>query len=188
MFNRIISKIKEFFGIYEIDYIPYNNMEYEDEFPEIITSDIESYLNENDNNDYLYYNKKKISGDKNKQRKKYQFEMMELMLQKERIVDKIKSFVPIKDKDYKKLNKWYADIKNIDAELKFLEMESEIYIDDVFNGSKFERYKIKQQRRFKKIKRKVKRFYKENKHAICEIGFIASICVIKFVICKLLPL
>lgn len=178
MFNRIISKIKEFFGIYEIDY---NQYDYNDDIYEM-----EDELNEYDNSYFMKEKKKYIK--RNRYNKKCQFEMIELMARKERIIEKIKSFVPSKDKDHEKLNKWYVDIRNIDAELKFLEMESETNLDDVFNDSKFERYKIRQQRKFKKIKKKFKKFYKENRHTICNIALLVSLCIVKFGIRKLLPL
>lgn len=123
--------------------------------------------------DWYVNEKKKRMAKKAKERKELQIEMMQLLSQRDRLRIKLEELDPSKKKDSKKIVAINEKLKNIDAELKMLQMESGVNLEALDQGTKFGRFVGRLKRTWKRAVKKVKKFYKRNKELIIGVAAIA---------------
>lgn len=97
-----------------------------------------------------------------KQQKEAQIEMINLLAQKDCLRHKIGKLDPSKKRDSKRIAAMNVRIRDIDAELRFLEIENDCKVQDIDRGTKLGRTIGHIKRFARKISKKIKKFYNRN--------------------------
>lgn len=97
-----------------------------------------------------------------KEQKAAQIEMINLLAQKDCLRHKIGKLDPSKKRDAKRIAAMNVRIRDIDAELRFLEIENDCKVKDIDRGTKFGRVVGHVKRFTRKIGKKIKKFYNRN--------------------------
>ena len=101
-----------------------------------------------------------------------QREMMRLLAKQDRIRHKLGQLNPNKKKDSKKIVAYNEELKDIDAQLKMLQEQSGIKLDELDHGTKLGRFVGKIKRAWKRFTKKVKKVYERNEALIVGIASV----------------
>lgn len=134
-----------------------------------------------------WYNEKmkKKEEKRKKERKKAEIEIIKYLAQQDRLRFKLGELDPSKRKNEKKIASINISLKNIEAEIRMLEEQNGIHIDELDRGSKIGRFVGRMKRRFRRIAKKVKRFYRDNTRLIDGIAAIVLPFIGSFIVKKL---
>ena len=116
--------------------------------------------------------KEKKARKREKQKKEMEVEMIQLIARQDMLRRKLKGLDPGKKKDSKKIADINIQLKTISTDLKMLETQSGIHIDELENGTKLGRFVENIKRKIKKTAKKFKKFCKRNSElvfGICSI-------------------
>lgn len=122
--------------------------------------------------DWYVKQEKKRLAKKAQEKRDMQIEMMQLISHKDRLKFKLGELDPSKKSDAKKIIAINIKIKDIEAELKVLQEQSGINLNELDHGSRLGRYVGHFKRFVRKTAKKVKRFYKRNRELIYGIAAI----------------
>lgn len=103
---------------------------------------------------------------KAKMKRDFQIEMMQLIAQRDQINMKLGELDPSKKKDSKKIVWCNIKLKDIDAELKMLQAQSHIDLNELEHGTQFARFVGAFKRKINKMKKKIKKFFKTYEESI----------------------
>ena len=123
--------------------------------------------------DWALKKKKKQLKHRAEDLKEMQIEMMQLIGKRDRLRFKLGELDPSKKKDAKRIVAYNVQLKDIDADLKMLQEQSGINLNELDHGSKLARFIGSVKRWCKRKIKKVKKFFKENKELI--VGMISII-------------
>lgn len=121
---------------------------------------------------YVKEEKKKFTKQA-KNKKSMQIDMMQLIAQRDQLNIELGKLDPGKKKDAKKIVYINIKLKDIDAELKMLQEQSGIDLNNLEHGTRFARFVGFFKRKFHHIKKKIKKFYRTYEEPIN--GLIAVI-------------
>lgn len=136
---------------------------------------------------YIKEEKKRLAKNA-KTKKEMQVEMMRLIAQRDRLNIKLGQLDPGKKKDSKKIVYINIKLKDIDAELKMLQEQSHINLDELDHGTKFSRYVGYFKRKLHQIGKKIKKFYHKYEEPITALITVAIPMVIAGVVRMLISL
>ena len=126
--------------------------------------------------DWYVKKKKKQIEERSKDKKDMQLDMMKLLAKKDVIRYKLGQLDPTKKKHIKRRIAYLEQLGDIDAELKMLEDQSGIKIDEVDRGSKLGRFvgRLKRgwKRSWKCVKKKTKEIFERNETLIVGLASI----------------
>lgn len=112
--------------------------------------------------DWYLEKKKEMQVERSKSVRDMQIDMMKLLAKKERLRFKLGELDPSKKSDSKMIVSINVKLKNIDAELSMLEMQSGVHLDELDKGTKLGRFVGSLKQIGRKIVKKVKKFYRKN--------------------------
>lgn len=121
-----------------------------------------------------WYDKKSSKREKKrrKEQREYEIEMIQLITRRDLLRKKLGELNPGKKKDSKRIAAINIELTNIRDELKMLETQSGLHIDEVDKGTKVGRFIGKMKMKIKKVAKKIKKFYKRNTeliYGVCSI-------------------
>ena len=122
--------------------------------------------------DWYLKKKRKQIEERVRDKKEMQLEMIQLLSKRDRIRFKLGELDLTKKKDVKKQKAYLERLEDIDAELKVLEDQSGIKIDELDRGSKLGRFFGRIKRGWKRFKKKVKKVYERNETLIVGIASV----------------
>ena len=122
--------------------------------------------------DWALKKKKKELKNRAEDLKEMQIEMMQLIGKRDRLRKKLGELDPAKKKESRKIVFINVQLKDIDADLKMLQMQSGINLNELDHGTRLARFIGGIKRRFRIIKKKVKKFFRENKDLIIGMASI----------------
>ena len=122
--------------------------------------------------DWYVKQKKKHAAERAMDKKDMQLEMMRLVAKRDRIRYKLGELNPHKKKDSKKIIAYNEELKDIDAQLKMLQEQSGIKLDELDHGTKLGRFVGKIKRAWKRFTKKVKKVYERNEALIVGIASV----------------
>lgn len=121
----------------------------------------------------VYMQKKEKKMIKRAQEKKeMELEMIKLLAQRDRIRFKLGELDSTKKSNAKKIVNYNARLRQIDVDLKTLETQSNIHIDELDRGSKIGRFLGRLKTSAKKIVKRIKKFYNRNEDLISGMASI----------------
>lgn len=101
-----------------------------------------------------------------KEKKDCEVEMIQLLARRDMIRHKLGELDPGKKKDYKKIAAMNISLKDISAELRMLEEQSGIHLDELDQGTRIGKFIGKLKHTAKKVVKSVKKFYHKNMELI----------------------
>lgn len=133
-----------------------------------------------------YVKKKKKQIKRNaKESKIVQIEIMQCLAKRDRLLAKLATLDPAKKKDSKKIVNINIKLKDLDLEIDALQREVGTDLNSLNHGSKFQRkwetFKKRVRKRFKKIKR----WFKDNKELVLGIAAIVIPGILSLIFGKL---
>ena len=105
--------------------------------------------------------------------KEMQIEMMQLISKRDYLKLKLGELDPGRKKDAKKIVSINVQLKDIEADLRMLQEQSGINLNELDHGSRLARFVGRVKRWFKRKIKKIKKIFEENKELI--VGMIAII-------------
>ena len=120
---------------------------------------------------YLKKKKKKIA-ERSRDIKETQIEMMRLLAKRDRLKFKLGKLDYTSKKESKEIICINIELKDIDAELKMLQKQSGVDLNDLEKGTRFSRFIGLINRKTKKICKKIKKWYKRNRELIVGLAYI----------------
>lgn len=136
-------------------------------------------------NDWYFKKKRKRMIDKAKEKRDVHIEMMQLLARKDMLRIKLGELDPGKKNDSKRIAAINVDIKDINAELEMLAWQYNINLEELDHGTRLARFIGRMKRRFKKVAKKIKRYWEDNSDFLMNMGAIVLPVVTTF-ICKLI--
>lgn len=116
--------------------------------------------------EWYYKKKRKKKVNQAKDARYDQIEMMRLMCMRDQIRAKLGQLDPSNKKDAKKILKANIKLNDIDIQIKTIEEQSGINAKKLDHGTRFSRFKARVKKKVSSIKKKVKKWYHENKKEI----------------------
>lgn len=118
-----------------------------------------------------WYDKKSAKKEKKrrKEQREYEIEMIQLVARRDLLRKKLGELNPGKKKDSKRIAAINIELTNIRDDLKMLETQSGLHIDEIDKGTKLGRFIGKIKMKVKKAAKKVKKFCKRNSELILGI-------------------
>lgn len=137
--------------------------------------------------DWYLEMKRKQQTEQARDRRDMEVRMMKLLANKERLRFKLGELDPSKKQDSKKIVAINVKLKDIAAELQMLEMQSGIHLDELDSGSKLGRFSGMLKQKWKKLRKKIKKFYRRHEYVLNTVASIILPIFGGFMIKSLMP-
>ena len=132
--------------------------------------------------DWYFKKKKKQMINKAKEKRDVHIEMIQLLARRDMLRSKLGELDPGKKSDSKKIAAINIDLKDITAELEMLSWQYDIDIKELDKGTRVARFVGRVKRKTRKIVKKFKKFWNENKEFILNIGAVVISAIAPFMV------
>lgn len=122
--------------------------------------------------DWYFKKKRKNMIEKAKEKRDVHIEMIQLLARKDMLRHKLEELDPGKKKDSKRIAAINITIKDVDAELEMLSLQYGINVEKLDHGTRLGRFIGRMKIKIKKIAKKAKKYWRENKNFIIEMAMI----------------